>query len=160
MADQQLVIRDEDGREHHATLKGENQIVVGDTVFEVAIAVDGSLEVRGADIMRVWTVSRGDLAWVFAEGRAFTFEISGKDTPRRRVRSRDGGALTAPMPATVRKIEVAVGSQVRQGDVLILLEAMKMELPVRAPADGIVRRLNCREGEMVQAGQELVEVSV
>ena len=62
------------------------------------------------------------------------------------------------MPATVRRIEVKPGQAVRRGDVLIVLEAMKMELPVRATADGTVARLNCREGELVQPGQELAEL--
>ena len=68
------------------------------------------------------------------------------------------GSLTAPMPATVRRIEVKPGQPVRRGDVLIVLEAMKMELPVRATADGTVARINCREGELVPAGQELAEL--
>jgi biotin carboxyl carrier protein len=42
--------------------------------------------------------------------------------------------------------------------VLIVLEAMKMELPVRAPTDGTIARVNCREGELVQPGQELAEL--
>jgi biotin carboxyl carrier protein len=62
------------------------------------------------------------------------------------------------MPATVRRIEVKPGQAVRRGDVLIVLEAMKMELPVRAPADGTIARVNCREGELVQPGQELAEL--
>jgi biotin carboxyl carrier protein len=47
---------------------------------------------------------------------------------------------------------------VRRGDVLMVLEAMKMELPVRAPADGTVARVNCREGELVQPGEALAEL--
>jgi biotin carboxyl carrier protein len=62
------------------------------------------------------------------------------------------------MPATVRRIEAKPGQAVRRGDVLIVLEAMKMELPVRAPADGTIARVNCREGELVQPGQELAEL--
>jgi biotin carboxyl carrier protein len=62
------------------------------------------------------------------------------------------------MPATVRKIAGAAGDAVHRGEVLIVLEAMKMELPVRAPADGTIARVNCREGELVQPGQELAEL--
>lgn len=67
-------------------------------------------------------------------------------------------ALSAPMPATVRKVAVAVGARVAKGDTLIVLEAMKMELPLRAPSDGVVRMLRCREGELVQPGTTLVEL--
>ena len=62
------------------------------------------------------------------------------------------------MPATVLKLVVAEGAQVRKGDTLLILEAMKMELPVRAPADAVVRAMLCREGELVQPGTVLVEL--
>ena len=54
------------------------------------------------------------------------------------------------MPATVVAIKVAPGDSVKQGDILIVLEAMKMELPVRAPGDGRVKAIHCRPGELVQ----------
>jgi biotin carboxyl carrier protein len=47
---------------------------------------------------------------------------------------------------------------VKKGDTLLVLEAMKMELPVRAPGDGTVTAVSCREGELVQAGVVLVEL--
>ena len=153
-----IVLRDEDGREHRAIARSDDEIVVGDSVLHVSTAADGSLRVSGAGNAIAWSAVVGDVLWVFVNGHVFTFEVAEIEGRRRRVNARDLGALTAPMPATVRRIEVKPGDSVRQGDVLILLEAMKMELPVRSPADGVVRRLNCREGEMVQAGQELVEV--
>src|SRR5690349_17503760 len=76
--------------------------------------------------------------WAFWNGRVF------RDTPpdRRRVRSAEGTSdiqsLAAPMPATVVRVLVQVGTAVRKGDPLVLLEAMKMELPVRADADAVV----------------------
>jgi len=73
----------------------------------------------------------------------------------------DGGHydLTAPMPATVVKILVAAGQTVKHGDTLVVLEAMKMELPIRAPADAVVQAVNCREGELVQPERTLVELA-
>ena len=62
------------------------------------------------------------------------------------------------MPATVLKIVAPEGTKVRTGDTLLILEAMKMELPVRAPADAVVRAVRCREGELVQPGTTLVEL--
>jgi 3-methylcrotonyl-CoA carboxylase alpha subunit len=63
------------------------------------------------------------------------------------------------MPASVVSIKVRAGDAVTAGDVLILLEAMKMELPVKAPRDGIVGQLLCREGELVQPGVPLIELA-
>src|SRR5580765_5288270 len=68
-----------------------------------------------------------------------------------------GGAVTAPMPATVLRINVKPGDAVKKGDVLVLLEAMKMELPVRATDAGVVAAIRCREGELVDADAVLLE---
>jgi 3-methylcrotonyl-CoA carboxylase alpha subunit len=67
-------------------------------------------------------------------------------------------ALSAPMPATVLAIKVAPGQHVDAGDLLVLLEAMKMEVPIKAPRAGRVKSLACREGELVQPGIALVEI--
>ena len=56
-------------------------------------------------------------------------------------------------------VPVAVGQQVRAGDLLLTLEAMKMELPIRAPRDGIVTAIRCAPGELVQPGPPLVEIT-
>jgi biotin carboxyl carrier protein len=66
--------------------------------------------------------------------------------------------MMAPMPATVASIAVAAGDVVATGDVLLVLEAMKMELPVRASRAGTVRALHCRQGEMVQPGVALIDI--
>jgi 3-methylcrotonyl-CoA carboxylase alpha subunit len=62
------------------------------------------------------------------------------------------------MPATVVRVLVSVGERVRRGDPLVLLEAMKMELPLKAPHDGTVRVVRCVEGDLVQPGTALVEI--
>jgi biotin carboxyl carrier protein len=62
------------------------------------------------------------------------------------------------MPATVRRIAVAAGDTVRRGDTLIVLEAMKMELPIRATSDGVIESVSCREGELVQPGVPLIDI--
>lgn len=79
----------------------------------------------------------------------------------RRTSEREAGhyELTAPMPATVVKVLVTPGQAVRQGESLVLLEAMKMELPLRAPANAVVQRVNCHEGELVQPDRTLVELT-
>ena len=65
-------------------------------------------------------------------------------------------ALASPMPATVVDVRVSVGDRVSRGDVMIVLEAMKMELPIAAPRDGTVTAVQCQPGELVQAGIPLL----
>ena len=62
------------------------------------------------------------------------------------------------MPATVLKVLVETGATVKKGDPIVLLEAMKMELPIRAEADASVTAVHCREGDRVEAGAVLVEL--
>ena len=66
--------------------------------------------------------------------------------------------LTAPMPGTIVKVLVEEGEEVEEGQLLLVLEAMKMEQPISAPHDGTVRSLPFAEGSMVPGGAVLVEV--
>lgn len=68
----------------------------------------------------------------------------------------DIDALCAPMPATVSAILVEPGAEVEAGDTLIRLEAMKMELAIRAPSPGCIATVDCRVGDLVQPGRPLV----
>lgn len=103
---------------------------------------------------RAWAVASGDTRWVFLDGEVFEFEVQRQG--RRRATTHEG-SLSAPMPATVIRVNSTAGAAVRRGDTLIVLEAMKMELPVRAPADGTVKAVHCREGQLVQPGVPLVD---
>ena len=97
----------------------------------------------------------GDSRWVFLDGEVFRLDVV-KEGARRKSAGHHG-TLTAPMPATVVRVQVSPGDIVKRGDTLIILEAMKMELPVRAPADGTVATVNCRPGDLVQPGVGLIE---
>jgi 3-methylcrotonyl-CoA carboxylase alpha subunit len=66
--------------------------------------------------------------------------------------------LTSPMPATIIKVMAEPGAAFKRGDTLVVVEAMKMELPIAAEHDGIVKAVLCHEGDLVQAGQTLVEL--
>ena len=111
---------------------------------------------------------RGDLVyvagppedrWAFWNGHVFHADVTAM-TPRRHGSGRTEGLqpLTAPMPATVVKVLVAPGGTVRKGEVVVVLEAMKMELLIRAPDDATVVAVHCREGEIVQPDATLVEL--
>ena len=103
---------------------------------------------------RVAVAGAGDTQWVFVNGQVATVE-----TPkpgRRRSTGGDGGVMS-PMPATVVAIHVTPGQTVAAGDTLIVLEAMKMELPIRAPRDGVVKTVACAKGDLVPPGVNLLE---
>jgi acetyl-CoA carboxylase biotin carboxyl carrier protein len=64
--------------------------------------------------------------------------------------------VPAHITGTVWKIEKKVGEEVKTGDVLVILESMKMEMPVEAPADGKVAEIRCKESQPVNEGDVLV----
>jgi 3-methylcrotonyl-CoA carboxylase alpha subunit len=104
-----------------------------------------------------YAVRAQDATWVSLEGRVFVIkaEQSGRRTTGH---GDDETALAAPMPAAVVSVHVTPGQTVAGGDILITLEAMKMEMAVKAPRAGVVRAVHCRAGELVQPGVALLEL--
>jgi acetyl/propionyl-CoA carboxylase alpha subunit len=151
-------------------------VAAGGAPLRVDVADDGGLVVDGVAlraepvgphewrvviegrIHRVLAAGPAEAPWLWCDGVVYRPEVSDAEHPARR-RQDAAGSLAAPMPATVRAIAVSVGDRVSRGDTLIVLEAMKMELPVKAPADGTVTRVACSVGELVQPGVALVEVT-
>lgn len=105
---------------------------------------------------RVAVASTSEFEWVFVDGQVARLDAAAKDPGRKRSRGRSEAGVMSPMPATVVAINAAAGQAVSQGDTLIVLEAMKMELPIRAPRRGRVKAVACRRGELVQPGVPLV----
>ncbi|MEE2788879.1 MAG: biotin/lipoyl-binding carrier protein [Myxococcota bacterium] len=66
--------------------------------------------------------------------------------------------IKAHITGTVWKIEVEVGEEVEEEDVVVILESMKMEMPVEAPADGTITEILIKEGDAVQEGQPLARM--
>ena len=67
-----------------------------------------------------------------------------------------GGEVEAPMPGTILDLKVTAGQQVEAGDVLLILEAMKMENEITAPVSGSVAAVRAAKGQSVNAGDVLV----
>lgn len=96
----------------------------------------------------------GDQRQMWVNGRIFN---------SKRIRQRGGGAaptgsLSASIPAVVAQILVEVGDTVETGDKLILLESMKMVIPIQAPHAGMVTAVHCTSGDSVEAGIPLLEI--
>ena len=117
---------------------------------------DGTLSIMLDGVRRKLTVlTHGSEAAVFLDGESWRLvEIdplapsAGEDPT--------AGRLTAPMPGRVTQLMVEPGSHVRRGEPLMIVEAMKMEHTVAAPADGIVEAVRFAVGDLVEEGAELI----
>jgi biotin carboxyl carrier protein len=143
----------DDGTRHEVERLAEGA-AIADEVISVAQLRGGQYR---AGQRTLWAANAGAERWVFLDGRTYVFRVE-RSGERPRTRAVDHGGHAAPMPATVTRLEVAPGDRVRAGDVIVTLEAMKMELPVRAAFGGIVKAVACQVGELVQPGEPLVEI--
>ena len=67
-------------------------------------------------------------------------------------------SVTAPMVGKILKVEKKVGDRVEEDDVVIVMEAMKMEIPVVAPASGVLKEIKVAPGQAVEAEDTLAEI--
>ena len=119
--------------------------------------VAGGVSVDGV-LRRLAVVEDSGRIVVIADGVNHVFAVVDQLTPPR-IALGGGGRVLAPIPARVAGLLVAVGDIVVRGQVLVVLEAMKMELSLAASADGVVSLVCCAVGDMVDEGHELVELA-
>lgn len=148
-----MILRDSRG-DYQVTIDEAGYVSIDGVRIAATVMAPG--EVRVGEKGRAWVCTAGDIRWVFLDGGVFEIEVQREG---RRPRAATAQAsLSAPMPATVVRVEVAPGAAVRRGDTLVVLEAMKMELPIRASADGTVTAVNCKAGDLVQPGVPLIHM--
>ena len=97
----------------------------------------------------------GDVWWVHVLGHTLQFEVVEPGASS----SDDEGGLTAPMPGKILEVHVSVGQTVSSGDVLMVMEAMKMEHKIVAGSDGVIETIHFKEGDQVPQGAELLTIS-
>jgi len=103
-------------------------------------------------------VRRGNEATVIADDVTWRLYYIDPLAPRAAAAA-SGGRLTAPMPGKVAQVLIAAGGAVKRGQALMVLEAMKMEHTIAAPADGTVERVHFAPGDLVEEGAELIAFS-
>jgi len=96
--------------------------------------------------------------WVTVDGQTFVLTKSSGARDRGHAGHHAAGELTTPMPGQVRAVNVSEGDAVKKGQTLLLLEAMKMEIRVQAPREGIVKKLFVKQGQTVEREQILIEI--
>jgi biotin carboxyl carrier protein len=117
---------------------GEVELTVDNTMYRFDVARYGDLRFLDSDTQTIRLV---------AEPR---FPLTGSHEPE--------GSISAPMPGKVIRVGVRVGDLVDAGQLLVVMEAMKMEHTLRSPSGGRVVQVDCGPGDQVEAGAVLVVV--
>jgi biotin carboxyl carrier protein len=129
--------------------------------FEIEILDEqpGKLSIRldGRPAIVHWS-NDGGKKWVSLDGCTYAIEKPSTRTGQAGRDLQGTGLQRSPMPAQVRSIEVFVGDPVERGQTLLLLEAMKMEIRIKATHPGRVARILVSPGQTVDKDQELVEL--
>ena len=121
------------------------------------ISVDGNfaeLRIDGRTVIVPFVIEGTKVSFAL-DGETYIIDVVEKRT---KARHRDH-SMSAPMPGVVLKILASPGQRVSKGTPLIILEAMKMEHQIVASRDGTISAIRCREGELVQPGADLIEMS-
>ena len=125
-----------------------------------AVHADGSLDIAwGTERQRLHVYRQGETAYVFM-ARGATQIVAVDALAHAAVAQTDTGRLTAPMPGKLLSFAVKVGDRVRRGQPLAVMDAMKMEHTISAPADGTVQELLYAPGDQVAEGSELLRLEV
>jgi biotin carboxyl carrier protein len=121
----------------------ERTIVAGESAGRWA--VDGEEGIAARDGTDIWVKWRGE---------TYVLDTAGR---QRSVDALAGTEITAPMPGVVLAVHARAGDRLKRGDLVCVVEAMKMELRVEAPGDGTVTKVLCAAGDQVKRGQRLAE---
>ncbi|MBW3576615.1 MAG: ATP-grasp domain-containing protein [Actinobacteria bacterium] len=170
-----VTLRDDRGTAHALVVGGRGdrlRVQVGGSSHDVVVTADEpllnrlDLEVDGREAATRVAIDvsdrphgeGGEVVWVHTSGVTTWFGVVAPTRhPQRRLLTA-GAALTSPMPGTVTSVPVTAGDHVDGGQVLVTVEAMKVQHPVRAPAPGTVTAVRVAAGDVVDADQPLVEV--
>jgi propionyl-CoA carboxylase alpha chain len=141
------------GRDAEVSIDGEDLGAIA-VEGEPAIAPpggDGSIELLTGGVRRLFRVRRRD-GVAYVSGPSGTVALAELPRYPEEEGAATEGALVAPMPGKVIRLAAAEGDEVAQGDVIAVLEAMKMEHELTAPADGTLADVRVGEGDQVESG--------
>ena len=108
-------------------------------------------------------VNEGDDYTVFTKGSHKTIELLTEEKMLYKQLAETGGGrgeihIKAGMPGRIVEIRVKTGDSVKEGDLLLIMEAMKMENEIRAGKNGVIKKIHIQEGENVETGAELLSL--
>jgi len=135
---------------HHGMLRLDGRTI--EFTIHDRDAAGGWIEIDGKS-QRFYVHRKRDLVEVWLGGRTYRLVQI-----RKGQESHDSGEVRALMPGRIRRIEVSAGERVAARQPLVIMESMKMETTLAAPADGTVAGVKCQVGQTVEMGELLVVI--
>jgi 3-methylcrotonyl-CoA carboxylase alpha subunit len=139
---------------------GRFQVDAGDAAHEIDLSADADDARIGIDgvATRLWIGRDGDTIWLGDGRHTETVQVRPALAHQRSATAGAGAALRAPLTGKVLEVRVGNGDAVLAGQVLMVIESMKMEMRITAPHDGVVSAVSAVAGTMVERGAVLVKV--
>lgn len=146
------------------------QVTKGETGWRLQLAaaevnLEAWQETGGAWVLtgpagrrRMWVAAHGDERLVFCRGSVYRFRILDAEQSDEEEEGSAGPNLSADMPGKVVKVLVAVGDAVEAGQVVLIMESMKMETELVAGVTGSVQKVHVDDGQVVGQGDSLVDI--
>lgn len=149
-----------------------------DHAFDVDFDPEAATARVGKKEFKVETTPYGNRVIVDVDGKSYSIEliqgrvyVNGEEQnftiqkarpallgKRKEAAAEKGARVKPPMPGRVVDVMVKAGDKVQKGQGLVVLEAMKMQNELTAPVDGMVKAVNCKQGDNVEAAKILVEI--
>ncbi len=108
---------------------------------------------------RLWVASRGDERYIFCDGKVHTFRLPDPEHDDTDDAVAGGPVLTAGMPGKVVRVLAGRGAAVEAGQILVIMESMKMETELAAAVSGTVETVHVQDGQVVAQGEALVTIT-
>jgi biotin carboxyl carrier protein len=119
----------------------------------------GQLKISLGDRVIKSIISEGkESKYVFIEGNIF--RVKQVELTGRKKEHKKDPTLTSPISGTIVSIKVKQKDKVKKGDVIMIIEAMKMEYLIRAPYNGVISKINYKEKDQIEIGEITAEITV
>ncbi len=138
------------------------RVVINDKEYKIGEVNSLANNIRfklNNELFNIFYAEEKDKKYIAVDGEYYVFESEKQEKVKGGVATTEkSNAVVSPMPGLVVKVPVKIGDKVITGTTLAIVEAMKMQNELRAPKDGVVKKINYKEGEQVDAFVPIVEL--
>lgn len=143
--------------------KRENRfyIVYDDSEYTVDASMikEGQLKIGlGDTILKCVVASKSESRYVFVDGDVYRVKHCTHGTKKKKKAENGEESLASPISGTVVEVKVKKGDKVKKAEVLLVIEAMKMEYLIRAPFAGTIEKVHFKESDQIEIGAQTVEL--